>query len=98
MKFFLTVGKSTALVFLAVLTGLSIQPELAQLSLDLLLPSVLHLGRGSAAMLGLADAGGHGRRTRVLASADACDGRFEAEVVEVDAFAVRSEWTVALVA
>jgi len=46
LKFFLAVGKSTALVLLAVLAGLTIEPELAQLGLDLLLPSVLHLGRG----------------------------------------------------
>jgi len=43
LQLFLTVGKSTALLFLAVLAILTVEPESAQLSLDLLFPSVLCL-------------------------------------------------------
>lgn len=43
LKFVLAVSESATLLFLTVLTGLAIEPEAAKLSLDLLLPAVLHL-------------------------------------------------------
>ena len=47
MKLILAVGKATTLFLLAVLALLTVQPESAELSLDLLFPSILgldHLG------------------------------------------------------
>jgi hypothetical protein len=41
LKLVLSVRKATALVFLQVFTSLTLEPELAQLGLDLFLPCVL---------------------------------------------------------
>ena len=43
LELVLAVCKPTALIFLTILAGLSVQPESAQLCLDLLFPTVLHL-------------------------------------------------------
>lgn len=43
LKFFLSVSKAAALLFLTVFTLLAIKPESAKLSLDLLFPPILRL-------------------------------------------------------
>lgn len=41
LKFILAVSEATALLFLAIFAVLALKPEAAQLSLDLLLPTIL---------------------------------------------------------
>lgn len=53
LKFFLTVGEAAALVLEAILTGLSVEPEPAQLSFYLFLPAILgfnHFDWGSLSL------------------------------------------------
>ena len=63
LKFVLAMGKPAALLFVLVLALEPIEPELAQFSLDLALPSALVLGRHS---LELADLG-HGASIEIVA-------------------------------
>ena len=65
LKLVLSVSEAAALLLLAVFARLSIEPELAEFSLDLFLPSVLDLGSSSGSALRGARAGSHGRALRL---------------------------------
>ena len=52
MKLILPVGEATALFLLAVLALLTVEPESAKLSLDLLLPAIFGLDVGSLGVAG----------------------------------------------
>lgn len=78
LEFVLAVRKAATLLFLAVFTVLAVQPEAAQLGLDLLLPAVLHLAGwlGHGGEGGVLAAGG-GVHVRVLLEHDG--GRVEGD-------------------
>ena len=87
LKLVLSVSEAAALLLLAVFARLSIEPELAEFSLDLFLPSVLDLDSCSGSTLGGACAGSHGLALRLLQSRVG-NGRVESVALEVDALIV----------